>query len=223
MLILLAGLQSQPGDVARGGARSTAPTAVQIFRYMTLPHLRQYIELGALLGSIYIVQNFDAVFTITPGGRVGTANLPYTIYQTMSPQAHEYGLASAAGVVVVIGTIIVATFALRTDVVAVQRGGVPMSTTADTARNPFAPDDRRRQRRRRRKVKDDAPPPRARLGDPGLGARRCCSSCRSLWMVLTSLHQRDRRRDQPAVDLRAADPGRTTRTFFDRGVSPGRR
>lgn len=48
-----------------------------------------------LLGAVYIVQNFDAVFTITAGG-LGTANLPYTIYQTFY-QAHEYGLASAAG------------------------------------------------------------------------------------------------------------------------------
>ena len=87
---------------------------------MTFPHLRQYLELGALLGSIYIVQNFDAVFTITSGG-LGTANLPYTIYQTFY-QAHDYGLASAAGVVVVIGTIIIATFALRTVSSPVQGG-----------------------------------------------------------------------------------------------------
>ena len=78
---------------------------------MTLPHLRQYLELSALLGSIYVVQNFDAVFTITSGG-LGTANLPYTIYQTFYT-AHDYGRASAAGVIVVIGTIIIATFALR--------------------------------------------------------------------------------------------------------------
>ncbi|CAM5650467.1 hypothetical protein SCALM49S_02023 [Streptomyces californicus] len=51
------------------------------------------------------------VFTITSGG-LGTANLPYTVYETFY-RAHEYGLASAAGVVVVIGTIIIATFALR--------------------------------------------------------------------------------------------------------------
>jgi sorbitol/mannitol transport system permease protein len=63
------------------------------------------------LGCIYIVQNFDAVFTITAGG-LGTANLPYTIYQTFY-QAHDYGRASAAGVIVVIGSMIVATFALR--------------------------------------------------------------------------------------------------------------
>ena len=79
---------------------------------MTFPHLRQYLELGGLLGSIYIVQNFDAVFTITSGG-LGTANLPYTIYQIFY-NAQDYGQASAAGVVVVIGTIIIATFALRT-------------------------------------------------------------------------------------------------------------
>jgi sorbitol/mannitol transport system permease protein len=79
---------------------------------MTLPHLRQYIELSALLGAIYVVQNFDHVFTITSGG-LGTANLPYFIYQTFYT-AQDYGRASAAGVVVVIGTIIIATLALRT-------------------------------------------------------------------------------------------------------------
>ncbi len=83
----------------------------QIFRHLTLPHLRRYLELGALLGSIYIVQNFDAVFTLTSGG-LGTANLPYTVYQSFY-QAHENGLASAAGVLVVIGSIVIATFALR--------------------------------------------------------------------------------------------------------------
>jgi sorbitol/mannitol transport system permease protein len=111
MLILLAGLQSRPLDVIEA-ARIDGASAWQIFRYMTFPHLRQYLELGALLGSIYIVQNFDTVFTITSGG-LGTANLPYTIYQTFY-NAHDYGRASAAGVVVVIGTILIATFALRT-------------------------------------------------------------------------------------------------------------
>jgi sorbitol/mannitol transport system permease protein len=110
MLILLAGLQSRPLDVVEA-ARIDGATSWQVFRYLTLPHLRQYLELGALLGSIYIVQNFDAVFTITSGG-LGTANLPYTIYQTFY-QAHDYGQASAAGVVVVIASIVIATFALR--------------------------------------------------------------------------------------------------------------
>ena len=111
MLILLAGLQSKPGDVVEA-ARMDGAGTFQIFRYITFPHLRRYLELGGLLGSIYIVQNFDAVFTITSGA-LGTANLPYTIYATFF-QRQDYGLASAQGVVVVIGTFIIATFALRT-------------------------------------------------------------------------------------------------------------
>ncbi|GAA4978052.1 sugar ABC transporter permease [Kineococcus glutinatus] len=110
MLILLAGLQSRALDVVEA-ARMDGANSWQIFRHLTLPHLRQYLELGGLLGSIYIVQNFDAVYTITAGG-LGSANLPYTIYQTFF-QAHEYGIASAMGVVTVIATIIIATFALR--------------------------------------------------------------------------------------------------------------
>lgn len=110
MLILLAGLQSRPLDVIEA-ARIDGASSWQIFKHMTFPHLRQYLELSALLGSIYVVQNFDAVFIITSGG-LGTANLPYTIYQLFYT-AHDYGRASAAGVVVVVGTIIIATFALR--------------------------------------------------------------------------------------------------------------
>ncbi len=110
MLILLAGLQSRPLDVVEA-AKMDGASAIQIFRYITFPHLRRYLELGGLLGSIYIVQNFDAVFTLTSGA-LGTANLPYTMYTTFF-QAQDYGLASAMGVVTVIGTIIIATFALR--------------------------------------------------------------------------------------------------------------
>jgi sorbitol/mannitol transport system permease protein len=110
MLILLAGLQSRDPEVMEA-ARVDGAGNWAMFRYMTFPHMRRYLELGALLGSIYIVQNFDSVFTITSGG-LGTANLPYTIYETFY-QAHDYGLASAQGVVVVVASLIIATFALR--------------------------------------------------------------------------------------------------------------
>lgn len=112
MLILLAGLQAQPGDVLEA-ARVDGASALQTFRLITLPHLRQYIELGIVLGSIFVVQTFDAVYTITQGGPGSqTTNLPYEIYLTMF-RKFEYGQAAAAGVVVVIGSILIATFALR--------------------------------------------------------------------------------------------------------------
>ncbi|UZD61468.1 carbohydrate ABC transporter permease [Brevibacterium sp. JSBI002] len=111
MLIMLAGLQSRPMDVYEAALVDGAGPW-QTFRFITLPHLRRYIELAALLGTIYIVQNFDMVFTMTSGG-LGTATLPYVIYQEFFV-AQDYGVASAVGVIVVIASLITATFALRT-------------------------------------------------------------------------------------------------------------
>ncbi|TGD30139.1 sugar ABC transporter permease [Brevibacterium sp. S22] len=111
MLIMLAGLQSRPMDVYEAALVDGAGPW-QTFRFITLPHLRRYIELAALLGTIYIVQNFDMVFTMTSGG-LGTATLPYVIYQEFFV-AQDYGVSSAVGVIVVIASLIIATFALRT-------------------------------------------------------------------------------------------------------------
>ena len=74
MLIMLAGLQSQPTDTIEA-ANVDGATALGIFRQLTLPHLRRYLELGALLGSIYIVQAFDAIDVMTGGGP-GSTNVP---------------------------------------------------------------------------------------------------------------------------------------------------
>jgi sorbitol/mannitol transport system permease protein len=109
-LILLAGLQSRPGDVLEAASVDGA-NPWQMFTHITLPHMRQYLELAGLLGAIYVVQTFDAVYTITSGA-LGTANLPFTIYQTLFT-AQDYGLASAQGVVVVAGSILIATFAIK--------------------------------------------------------------------------------------------------------------
>jgi len=112
MLIILAGLQGQSLETLEA-AKVDGAGPWQTFTRVTLPYLRPYLELGALLGSIYLVQTFDAVFTITQGGPgTATTNLPYEIYLTTF-RKFEYGEAAAAGVVVVFGTIIVATFALR--------------------------------------------------------------------------------------------------------------
>jgi sorbitol/mannitol transport system permease protein len=113
MLILLAGLQGQPRDVLEA-ARVDGATAWGTFREVTLPHLRPYLELGILLGAIYVVNTFDAIYMITQGGPgTATTNLPFYIYQRAF-EGFQIGQAAALGVVTVIGTIIVATVALRT-------------------------------------------------------------------------------------------------------------
>jgi len=111
-LIVLAGLQSQPADTLEA-AKVDGAGALATFRELTFPHLRPYIELGILLGSIYLVNTFDAVRLMTNGGPgTSTTNLPFYLYQQVN-NAFDIGGAAAAGVVTVILTIIVATFALR--------------------------------------------------------------------------------------------------------------
>jgi sorbitol/mannitol transport system permease protein len=111
-LIVLAGLQSQPTETLEA-AKVDGAGAFATFRELTLPHLRPYIELGILLGSIYLVNVFDAVRLMTNGGPgTATTNLPFYLFQQVN-NAFDIGGAAAAGVVTVILTIIVASFALR--------------------------------------------------------------------------------------------------------------
>ena len=111
MLIMLAGLQSQPSDIIEAAGVDGA-TPFAIFRQLTLPHLRRYLELGTLLGSIYIVQAFDAVDQMTGGGP-GSTNIPYFVYQESIGGGFRYGSASAYAIVVVVFSIVIATFSLR--------------------------------------------------------------------------------------------------------------
>lgn len=111
MLIMLAGLQSQPSDILEA-ANVDGARPFGIFRQLTLPHLRRYLELGALLGSIYIIQAFDAIDVMT-GGAPGSKNVPYFVYEESIGGGFRYGSASAYAIVVVIASIIIATFALR--------------------------------------------------------------------------------------------------------------
>jgi sorbitol/mannitol transport system permease protein len=114
MLIVLAGLQGESLESLEA-ARVDGANAIQTFVAITFPHLRRYIELGMLLGSIYLLQTFGEIFVLTQGGGgngTATTNLPYYIYQ-LAFQQFNVSEAAAAGVIVVIGTEIVATVALR--------------------------------------------------------------------------------------------------------------
>lgn len=112
MLLVLAGLQSQPKDVLEA-AQMDGASVWETFRWITLPHLRRYIELGVLLGAIYVVNTFDQIYLMTAGGPgTQSANLPFYIYQRAF-LGFDVGQAAAMGVVVVVATIVVSTLALR--------------------------------------------------------------------------------------------------------------
>jgi sorbitol/mannitol transport system permease protein len=111
MLIVLAGLQSQPHDVLEA-AKVDGATSFGTFRQLTLPHLRRYLELGALLGTIYLVQVFDHIDVMTGGGP-GSTNIPRFVYERSIGGGWLFGQASAYSIVVVVASIVVATAALR--------------------------------------------------------------------------------------------------------------
>jgi sorbitol/mannitol transport system permease protein len=111
MLILLAGLQSQSREVIEAASVDGAG-AFRTFQWMTLPHLRQYIDISILLGSIMLLQVFDPVAIMTKGTG-GTKTLAYLLYERAFIGL-DVGQAAAYGVVTVVLTLIVATIALKT-------------------------------------------------------------------------------------------------------------
>ncbi len=111
MLIILAGLQSQPADVLEA-AKVDGAKPFAVFRQLTLSHLRPYMELGVLLGTIYLIQVFDHIAVMTGGGP-GSTNVPYFVYERSIGGGWAFGQASAYSIVVVIASIVIATIALR--------------------------------------------------------------------------------------------------------------
>jgi sorbitol/mannitol transport system permease protein len=111
MLIMLAGLQSQPSDVLEA-AKVDGATPWGIFRQLTLSHLRPYMELGILLGTVYLIQVYDQIAVMTAGGP-GSTNVPYFVFQRSIGGGWEFGRASSYSIVVVLASIAIATFALR--------------------------------------------------------------------------------------------------------------
>ena len=103
--------QGQDSSVLEA-ARVDGATPNGIFFQITLPHLRPYIELGILLGAIYLIQVFDHIEVMTGGGP-GSTNVPHFVFQRSIGGGWRFGQASAFSIVVVIASIILATAGLR--------------------------------------------------------------------------------------------------------------
>ncbi len=112
MLILLAGMQSISEEV-REAARVDGATAWQEFKDITFPHLSRFLQLGGLLGTVFIVQEIDPIYILTRGGPgSATTTLPYLVYER-ARESFNVGLGAALGVIVVILANIAITMLLR--------------------------------------------------------------------------------------------------------------
>ena len=98
LLILLAGMQSFPTEVAEA-AEVDGAGRLYVFRRLMLPHLRPFIELTGLLVAMYVLENFAAIAILTNGGPAyATTNLSYYVYLEAF-SAFDLGRASAFGMI----------------------------------------------------------------------------------------------------------------------------
>ncbi len=112
MLILLAGMQALSDEV-REASRVDGASTSQEFRYIVLPHLQRYMQLGVLLGTIYILSEFDSIAMTTQGGPGdATMNLPYLIYRNVF-YSYDVGHSAAMAVLVVAITFAFAQWLIR--------------------------------------------------------------------------------------------------------------
>ena len=88
MLMFLAALQDLPADVEEA-AMVDGATKWNVFRYVTIPHLRPTILLVVTLGVIGTWQVFDQMYVMTQGGPAKTTLTPaYLSYQAAFTQQH---------------------------------------------------------------------------------------------------------------------------------------
>lgn len=113
-LILLAGLQSIPGSLYEAG-QIDGTSSSDSFRYITMPLLMPTMFVVLVLALIRAVQVFDQVFVLTGGGPgSATTYVVQYIYATgFSNQVRQFGLASAASVVLGVSLLILTLIQLR--------------------------------------------------------------------------------------------------------------
>ncbi|UOF91093.1 sugar ABC transporter permease [Fodinisporobacter ferrooxydans] len=113
MLVLLAGLQSVPGEIIESSMLDGA-TRVQQFFHIIIPHLMRYIEVAVFLGLVFILSTFGEIYVATQGGPgYASTNLSYYVFREQI-QNSQYGLASAIAVIIVILSVACMTLLFRT-------------------------------------------------------------------------------------------------------------
>ncbi|WP_458187022.1 carbohydrate ABC transporter permease [Haladaptatus sp. NG-WS-4] len=109
MIVLLAGLQSIPQHMY-DAAKVDGATTFQTFRAITLPYLRPYIAIVALINWMFAFRAFAVIFPMTRGGP-GTRTTVFSIYIYRTGMVNfNYGYASAIAVFIILISLGVATF-----------------------------------------------------------------------------------------------------------------
>ena len=112
MVIYLAGLQAIPRHLYEV-AEVEGVSGWQQFIHITLPLLRPSMAVVAVMSSIAAMKVFEEIYVMTQGGPMDASKtLVYFIYETAFAE-FEMGLASAAGMVLFVITLILSLINLR--------------------------------------------------------------------------------------------------------------
>jgi multiple sugar transport system permease protein len=112
MLSLLAGLQGIPGDLYEA-ARVDGANGVQAFFSVTIPQLRPIIIAMAMLDMLWTTQQFALIWLTTGGGPINVTEVLSTFTYKAAFSNYEFSIASAASVVLLLFSLVVAFFYVR--------------------------------------------------------------------------------------------------------------
>lgn len=107
-LILTSGLSALDPSIVEA-ARVDGANKWQLFRYVTFPHLTNYLSITLLLGTVLILPTFGVIYATTAGGPgYATTNLSLAVYQQLFLK-YSVGGASALALVNVVLVIFAMT------------------------------------------------------------------------------------------------------------------
>lgn len=98
MIMLLAGLQTIPGEYYEAAALDGAGTWRR-FRDITLPLLSPTITVAMILTTVYTVNNFNAIWLMTQGGPIGSTDILFTSAYKLAFERFDFGMAATVSVV----------------------------------------------------------------------------------------------------------------------------
>lgn len=111
-IILLAGLQTIPEDLYEA-ARIDGATDFQMFKDITLPHLKPSAGVALLIMSMFAFRTFSVVFALTQGGPSNATEVLATyIYRTGIGQG-RLGYAAALSVIMILITLAFVTLYVK--------------------------------------------------------------------------------------------------------------
>ena len=121
MISLLAGLQSISPELYEAASIDRAGKVKQFF-HVTLPQLKTTIVSLSLLDAIWTSQQFPLIWLLTGGGPVDATEVAPTYIYKLAFSQYEFAEASAAAVVVLLISLILAVLYVRSNAKAVKEG-----------------------------------------------------------------------------------------------------